>query len=226
MNLEEACRRAARELGRRLEASDGHWPGRDATLAALREGAGESALRYLELLQRWSRSQRLTGWKTADDRLRRGIVPSWAGAVLLAPGERWMDSGSGAGLPGAALAMLGAGAGGWLVESRRKRAAFLAEVRRRLELGSLHVHHGRLERTLPPGWEGGPPVLVARAFARPGSVLEIAAELRSPAVLMWLGASDAEGVCADPPPGWDLAGQVPGSLYGDSGAIVRMRRVD
>ncbi|WP_076068762.1 16S rRNA (guanine(527)-N(7))-methyltransferase RsmG [Sphingomonas montana] len=66
---------------------------------------------------------------------------------LAPPGGHWLDIGSGAGLPGIVLAILGAEVR--LVESRRLRATFLADVIAALDLGDrATLHAGRIE-TMP-----------------------------------------------------------------------------
>ncbi len=82
-----------------------------------------------------------------------------------------LDLGSGAGLPGLVLAILGDEAV-TLVESRRLRAEFLRRMVERLNLGSrVRIEHCPVER-LPPV---GAAVIVARAFAPLDRLLTLAA---------------------------------------------------
>lgn len=76
-------------------------------------------------------------------------------------GGRWLDLGSGPGLPGIVLALIGDMAM-TLVESRTRRAAFLAEAVGALALsGRVRVEAKRLERIPTAPFD----VIVARAFA-------------------------------------------------------------
>jgi 16S rRNA (guanine527-N7)-methyltransferase len=128
--------------------------------------------RYLDLLQRWQRAINLVGPKTMVDPWRRHILdcaqllphmPAAAGATV--------DLGSGAGLPGLVLAILGR-PGMHLVESDQRKAQFLKEARRLLAL-DVTVHAQRID-ALPPMKAG---VLTARALAPLPRLLELAVPL-------------------------------------------------
>ncbi len=99
---------------------------------------------YLELLGRWQRAVNLVGGSTLADPWRRHIldcaqvvphVPRSAATVL--------DLGSGAGLPGLVLALMGV-PGVHLVESDQRKAQFLREAAR-LTRAPVVVHATRIE---------------------------------------------------------------------------------
>ena len=105
----------------------------------------ERLSRYLELLRRWQRAINLVGASTLADPWRRHIldcaqiaphVPRTAATVL--------DLGSGAGLPGLVLALLGV-PGVQLVESDRRKAQFLREAARATG-AAVVVHAARIEQ--------------------------------------------------------------------------------
>ena len=124
---------------------------------------------YLDLLQRWQKRINLVGAATLADPWRRHIVDCgqlwrhWpAGARVLA------DLGSGAGLPGLVLAVLGAPVV-HLIESDRRKAAFLREAAR--ACGAVaSVHAERIEAVPPLAAD----VITARALAPLPELLSLA----------------------------------------------------
>src|SRR5918912_3476535 len=85
---------------------------------------------YLDLLRRWQRTINLVGAATLDDPWRRHLLDSAQLLRFLPEGvRRLVDLGSGAGLPGLALAILGVPEV-HLIESDRRKAAFLREAAR------------------------------------------------------------------------------------------------
>ena len=124
---------------------------------------------YLELLQVWQRRINLVGPATLADPWRRHIVDSgqlwrwWPhGARILA------DLGSGAGLPGLILAVLGAPVT-HLIESDRRKAAFLREAARACG-ATVTVHASRIDEV--PTLRAD--VISARALAPLTSLLTLA----------------------------------------------------
>lgn len=90
---------------------------------------------YSELLRKANRSQNLIAASTVESLWERHIIDS---AQLVRfepkPGASWLDIGSGAGLPGLVIAILGEGTVS-LVEPRRLRAEFLGQAVDELGLG-------------------------------------------------------------------------------------------
>jgi 16S rRNA (guanine527-N7)-methyltransferase len=102
---------------------------------------------YIALVREEATRQNLVSATSLDAFQTRHIDDSAQLLDLAPPGGRWLDIGSGAGLPGIVLAILGAEVR--LVESRRLRATFLATVIAALDLGDrATLHVGRLE-TMP-----------------------------------------------------------------------------
>jgi len=142
----------------------------------------------------------LERWRTAMNLVGPGPIASHfidaVGAVegLDAHG-RWADLGSGAGFPGIALAARHPKVSVVLVESRAKRATFLATVVRDAKLSNATVFHGRVE-ALDSGFNG----VISRAFRPPEEYLQDAARLL---------VSDGQAVLLSgdtPPPfeGWEV----------------------
>ena len=109
----------------------------------------ESFSRYLALLLRWNAKVNLTAIRDEGGILQRHFVESIACALALPAGiETLLDLGSGAGFPGLAIALCRPEIAVTLAESQGKKAAFLSEAVRVLEVGPggrVRVHGGRAE---------------------------------------------------------------------------------
>jgi 16S rRNA (guanine527-N7)-methyltransferase len=130
-----------------------------ADLGVSRE-TSERIDQFVALLRKESVHQNLVSAASLNHVFARHIVDS-AQLWRLAPdATSWIDLGSGAGLPGLIIAMLG-DAPITLVESRRLRADWLRRTADVLGLTNVTVELGRLEilKTRPVG------VITARAFA-------------------------------------------------------------
>jgi 16S rRNA (guanine(527)-N(7))-methyltransferase RsmG len=123
----------------------------------------EQALRdYLALLRRWNAKINLVADAPEPVLWTRHVVDSLQLVPLLsaAPTGPLVDLGSGAGFPGLVLA-IAAGRDTHLVESDRRKAAFLTEAARTLGVTTAHIHPSRIEATaLPPA-----AIVTARALA-------------------------------------------------------------
>jgi 16S rRNA (guanine527-N7)-methyltransferase len=101
--------------------------------------------KYLVLIQRWNQRINLTAVRDEDGILRRHFVESIACARALPAGmASLLDFGSGAGLPGIPIALCRPEIAVTLAESQGKKAAFLQEVARVLEI-AVAIHSGRAE---------------------------------------------------------------------------------
>jgi 16S rRNA (guanine527-N7)-methyltransferase len=132
---------------------------------ALGDAELELLARYAELLLDWGSRINLTGARTrealADDHLADALA-----MLPYLPGYpfRFVDVGSGAGLPGLVLAVLRADATGVLLEPTRKKHAFLSHAVRSLGLaGRVEARAERLEAHLAGGAAGTYDVAVSRA---------------------------------------------------------------
>ncbi len=121
----------------------------------------ELLLRYLELLRRWNRAYNLTAITGPEEMVRRHLLESLR-LLPLVEGERVLDVGSGAGVPGMVLAIADPRRAYTLLDARGKRTRFLTQVKLELGLDNVTVVRRRLERYRP-----GTPfdTLMARAFA-------------------------------------------------------------
>ena len=118
-------------------------------LGVERVGAAEIALlaRYAELLLDWGARVNLTGARTPEALADQHLADALALLPRLPPEPfRFVDVGSGAGLPGLVLALARPGARGVLLEPIRKKHAFLAHAVRELGLtGRVEARAQRLE---------------------------------------------------------------------------------
>jgi 16S rRNA G527 N7-methylase RsmG len=162
---------------------------------------------WTDVLDRWSRAQRLVGWRTAAELLDKGIADVWMARAALGahPYEQGIDVGSGSGLPGLLLAAEEPTRPFHLVESRRKRAAFLREAARAMGLDAVVVHHGRAAQVRTTLGLKGELLFVSRAFASPADALAEAAAWNAGAALVSTSRARLEAGDPWPPAGWRAA---------------------
>ncbi len=129
---------------------------------------------HRRLLERWREAMNLVGPGPLDEH----YADSAAALRGLRPTGRWADLGSGAGFPGVVLAAQHPSLRVTLVDSRKKRCAFLRQVLTEAEVPSdrVDVVCGRVEDLEAGAWDG----LTARAFAPPPEVLAHARRLLVP----------------------------------------------
>jgi 16S rRNA (guanine527-N7)-methyltransferase len=102
--------------------------------------------KYLHLLIKWQRSQRLIGSSEPGWIIDHIILDSLLFTRLLpSSAARIIDIGSGAGVPGIPLSIVLEPRSFTLLEARAKRVSFLSAVVRELELRNCAVKAGRLE---------------------------------------------------------------------------------
>ncbi len=102
---------------------------------------------YLDLLLKWNARINLTAVRDAEQIVQRHFGESiFAGEQLkLDAARNLIDVGSGAGFPGVPIKIIAPDLQVTLIESQQKKATFLREVIRTLELQNMSVHAGRAE---------------------------------------------------------------------------------
>ena len=126
---------------------------------------------FAELIIEENERQNLLGATTVPDLWNRHILDG-AQLLGLADGEgSWCDIGSGAGLPGLVIAILG-GTRMTLIEPRRLRADFLHQAIEKLGLEQVAVEQRKAERVV-----GQFDVITARAVARLDRLFGLASHL-------------------------------------------------
>jgi len=117
----------------------------DAGLRALGAGVSEKFSHYYDLLEKWNSKLNLTAIRDPEEALRRHFLECILCAQHLPSAiTTLLDYGSGAGLPGIPIALCRPGIHVTLAESQGKKASFLREAVRSLELGA-EVYGGRVE---------------------------------------------------------------------------------
>ncbi|HME77894.1 MAG TPA: 16S rRNA (guanine(527)-N(7))-methyltransferase RsmG [Mycobacterium sp.] len=124
----------------------------------------ELAQRYADLLAGTGVEWGLLGPREIDRLWDRHLLNCGVAAELLEPGERVADIGSGAGLPGLALAIAKPGLDIVLIESMLRRTEFLRMAVTDLGL-DVDVVRGRAEDTAVRQGIGGCDAVVSRAVA-------------------------------------------------------------
>jgi 16S rRNA (guanine527-N7)-methyltransferase len=143
-------RRAGTALGRALSASE-----------------HDILHKYLKLLIKWQKSQRLVGSSEAAWIVDHVIADSLLFARVIPAGCRTLcDVGSGAGVPGIPLAAVMPTVKVTLLEARQKRGSFLAAAIRELGLANCRLLIRRLEDA-GPETRGGFDVAVMRCAGDP-----------------------------------------------------------
>jgi 16S rRNA (guanine527-N7)-methyltransferase len=169
--------------------------------------------RYIKILLAWNEKVNLTAIRDPLEILYRHFCESMyaAGTVPLRSG-RLADVGSGGGFPGLPLKILRPDLQVFLIESNVKKATFLAEVVRELELTNISVLVSRYEEL---GEELAPlDVVCSRAVGEFGPFLKWAASdlIAAGQVVLWIGRRDLEEVRRVPGWEWDEPIPVPRSL--------------
>src|SRR6185437_2262239 len=132
-------------------------------------------IRYVDLLTAWNARINLVGRNTLGDVWRRHILDSAQLYPHIPQGTRLLiDLGSGAGLPGLILSILGVPEV-HLVESDARKAVFLREAAR-VTGATASVHALRIDRVKPLVAQ----VVSARALAPVAELLEISERFRTP----------------------------------------------
>ena len=137
----------------------------------------DSFSKYLRLLSKWQKSQRLIGSAEPHWIVENLFLDSLLFLkVLPSPLRSLLDLGSGAGLPGIPLKIVLGGVALVLIESRRKRASFLASAIRELGLEHARVV-GRSVEDVADELEGGVDAVVMRCAGDPADLMPVASRL-------------------------------------------------
>jgi 16S rRNA (guanine(527)-N(7))-methyltransferase RsmG len=148
----------------RLSAADrGQLRVGAAALGVAVDAHAESKLAaYADLLGLWNERVNLVACHSGAELVERHLLDSLAVEPLLRDGGLVADLGTGAGLPGVPLAITSPERRFVLVEIRRRRANFLKEVRRALQLANVEVLEQRAEHP-PSPYQGQAVCVVTRA---------------------------------------------------------------
>ena len=176
---------------------------------------------YLDLLARWQKRINLVGPSTLNDPWRRHILDCGQLLRLWPEGaQRLVDLGSGAGLPGLVLAILGVPEV-HLVESDQRKAAFLREAARASSV-TVTVHGARSESVPPLAAD----VVTARALAPLSELLELAARhVHARTTCLFLKGRAAASELTEAREHWTMNVATVGSLSDPEGQILLIREI-
>ncbi|MGH8382829.1 16S rRNA (guanine(527)-N(7))-methyltransferase RsmG [Pseudomonas sp.] len=127
----------------------------------LSEAQHAQLLAYLALLIKWNKAYNLTAVRNPDEMVSRHLLDSLS-VMPFIHSERWLDVGSGGGMPGIPLAILHPEKQVTVLDSNGKKTRFLTQVKLELKLENLTVIHKRVEEFQPQQPFSG---IVSRAFS-------------------------------------------------------------
>jgi 16S rRNA (guanine527-N7)-methyltransferase len=122
---------------------------------------------YVRLIERWNATYNLTAIRQPRDMVVQHILDCLAATAALArrrgdgSGERLLDVGSGAGLPGIVIAIAATEREVVCIDSVGKKAAFITQAAGALGLKNVSAVHGRVESLARGRFD----VIASRAFA-------------------------------------------------------------
>ncbi|WP_110969850.1 16S rRNA (guanine(527)-N(7))-methyltransferase RsmG [Pseudomonas huaxiensis] len=127
----------------------------------LSEAQQEQLLAYLALLIKWNKAYNLTAVRDPDEMVSRHLLDSLS-VMSFIHSDRWLDVGSGGGMPGIPLAILHPEKQVTVLDSNGKKTRFLTQVKLELKLDNLTVIHKRAEEFQPEQPFTG---IISRAFS-------------------------------------------------------------
>lgn len=153
-------------------------------------------LDYLRELTTWNATYNLTAVRDPLAMVTRHVLDCLA-ILPFVSGVNLADVGSGAGLPGIVLALAKPNLDVVMIESSRKKAAFLRHVRRRLPVANITVIQQRVEQYTPPERFD---IVTCRAFASAADTAQLAGHLIAPGgrVLLMKGRDPSAELAALP----------------------------
>ncbi|HET7210976.1 MAG TPA: 16S rRNA (guanine(527)-N(7))-methyltransferase RsmG [Methyloceanibacter sp.] len=182
-------------------------------------------VRYADLLALWRKSTNLVAASTLPALWSRHFADSAQLSALAPEARLWLDLGSGAGFPGLVVAILHAERPDFrmhLVESNRKKCAFLAEVARATK-APVDIHAMRIEELAESAETLKPDVVSARALAPLPYLFELAGPFFGPGTRgLFLKGREAEAEIAEARTRFDFGSRLHPSLTSRDSHIVEV----
>lgn len=128
----------------------------------------EQLVGYVEMLNKWNKAYNLTSVREPSDMLVKHILDS----IVVSPhlqGQRFIDVGTGPGLPGIPLAIMNPEMDFTLLDSLGKRIRFIKQVLHELKIENVTPVQSRVEEFQPQDKFDG---VLSRAFASMLDMLE------------------------------------------------------
>ncbi len=167
---------------------------------------------YTLLLLRWNRSVSLTSITDPVEIVGRHFGESmYASKLLPVENCRLVDIGTGAGFPGLALKIACPAIHLTLIESNKKKCAFLAEVVRNLGFTDVEIRPERFEQIRPAAVLAN--IITSRAVGEFKQLLRWStnALVRRGHLMLWIGAEDSTRIATTPGWIWQPAVRIPDS---------------
>ena len=144
---------------------------RDLTLG-VPANAQQKLLHYLHLIVKWNKHFNLSGITAIQEMVPLHLLDSLAVSPYL-EGERILDIGSGAGLPGIPLAIANPDKNFVLLDSNGKKTRFLFQVKVALELSNVEIVDARVDEYLSTADTGEFSLITCRAFSSLSSIVKM-----------------------------------------------------
>ena len=153
--------------------------GIDVLRLAIDRGAQDKLLAYITLLDKWNHTHNLTAIRDRGQMITHHLLDSLAVVPHLPAraGLRVADVGSGGGLPGVPLAIARPTWHVTLIDSNRKKTAFLNQAAIELPLSNVEVVAARVEHFLPSRRFD---VVLSRAYSTLGTFVRQSEHLLAP----------------------------------------------
>ncbi len=153
----------------------------------------QKLIHYIQLIARWNKTFNLTAIRDVEEMVGKHLLDSLAVQPYI-EGNRVLDVGSGAGLPGIPFAITSPDKHFVLIDSNGKKTRFLMQAKIDLKLENVEVVHQRVEDYQPT--EDGHriyfDVITARAYATTDDILSNTSHLQNEAtrILVMQGKLD------------------------------------
>src|SRR5580692_1471654 len=167
---------------------------------------------YMSLLLKWNRSVNLTSITDPIEIVARHFGESMYVSKLL-PVEncRLVDIGTGAGFPGLALKIAVPTLNLTLIDSNKKKCAFLSEIVRSLQLTDVEIRPERFEQIRPETVLAN--IITSRAVGEFKQLLRWSSHAlaRREHLVFWVGSEDSTRIARTPGWTWQPAVHIPDS---------------
>lgn len=147
--------------------------GLDALSLTLTQSQIEQLLAFIKLLAKWNKAYNLTAIRKLEDMVALHLLDSLA-ILPHIQGQRVIDIGTGAGLPGIPLAICLPDLQFVLLDSNAKKTRFVQQAILELKLKNTSVHHSRVEDYQP---DLGFNTVTTRAFASLPIIIDLTSHL-------------------------------------------------
>jgi 16S rRNA (guanine527-N7)-methyltransferase len=147
--------------------------GLEALSLTLTEAQIEQLLAFIKLLAKWNKAYNLTAIRKLEDMVALHLLDSLA-ILPHIHGQRVIDIGTGAGLPGIPLAICLPDVQFTLLDSNAKKTRFVQQAILELKLPNASVYHSRVEDYQP---EVGFDTVTTRAFASLSVIIDVTRHL-------------------------------------------------